>query len=205
MRIRLYAINYTYSNPGDYTIFVNISNVLGYASFTQAVRVISRVDSLIPGLAGTTNNYVTYLSSQSTGTPQFVFSYSANTKAGSHSTVTFWPGDDNNATFGPFPLSMDFNANVSKTQLQYDYSSTGVYQVSFYVVNPLGSKVFTYVIQVVSGMYGFYISVDPLYSLVGSAVTVSSYLMQGQNVTYTWTQNGVTFATTSRLCILLIL
>ena len=74
---------------------------------------------------------------------------------------------------------MDFNANISKTQLQYTYTSLGVYIVVFYVSNPLGAKWFTLQIQVVDGMYGLYISLNPLYSPVGGLVDVSAYLVQG--------------------------
>lgn len=80
-------------NPGDFTILLNISNVLGYYTFTKTVRVISYVDYLIPGLAGSSNNYVTFLNATGTGLADFVFSYYGLTNAGKyyrvHSDVVF--------------------------------------------------------------------------------------------------------------------
>lgn len=177
----MYAINYTYWCPGDFTILVNVSNMLGYSSFTKAVRVMSTVNDLVPGIAESSNSYVSYLKTTSTGLAEYVFSYYGDTKAGSHATVMFWPGDAQNATLGPFPLSIDFLTNISKTQLQYSYTQMGTYQAVFLVKNPLGSKVFTFMVNVVNGMSGFYISVNPLYCLPNQPVTVSAYLIQGSS------------------------
>jgi hypothetical protein len=190
---------------------VNISNALGCAVFTQPIRVISYVNSLIPGLASTsssslsTTNIVTFVSANGLtgeGLAQYAFSYVANTKAGSHSYVTFWPGDSANRTHGPFLLAMDFTANISKTQMQYSYSSLGNYQALFFVSNPLGSMTFSLTVNVVMSMYGLYMGVDPMYSTVttvGSTVMVSAYLEQGLGVTYTWLQNGNAFQSAPRL------
>lgn len=160
---------------------MNVSNLLGYYTLTQTLRVISSVDNLLPGLVDSSGSYVSYLKTSGNGLAQFVFSYFGSTMAGSHSTVMFWPGDSRNTTFGPFPLSMDFIGNVSKTQLQYTYSQKGTYTACFFTTNPLGSRAFTFIVHVVDGMNGFYISVNPMFSLPGQPVTVSAYLVQGSS------------------------
>jgi hypothetical protein len=44
-------LNYTYANPGDFDVVVNVSNALGYVLFMQPIRIISRVDGLKLSLA----------------------------------------------------------------------------------------------------------------------------------------------------------
>ena len=44
-------LNYTYANPGDFNVVVNVSNALGYVLFMQSIRIISRVDGLELSLA----------------------------------------------------------------------------------------------------------------------------------------------------------
>lgn len=199
-----YVIPYTYSNPGHYTVFASISNSLGSFNFTQSLVIMSQVNYLIPNVVNNNNNnnnYVIYDNSAQSALARFAFTYAGNTKAGSDSTVTFWPGDQVNSTFGPYTLSMDFNANISKSSLQYTYSLTGNYLATFFVINPLGSKVFTLNISVVVGMSGFYMSVNPLYGTVGSPVLVSAYMVQGTNIQYTWLNSGSSFSLGPRTCI----
>lgn len=195
-----YSIPYVYENPGHFTINANISNSLNLYTFNQAVVLMTKVDDLIPQLLNTNTNYVVFDTTQNQALAQFIFRYAGSSKAGSDAYVTFWPGDATNSSNGPYPLNMDFNANISRAALQYTYSSVGTYQVSFFVTNSLGSKWFTLSVQVVIGMSGFYMSVSPLNAQVGSTVNVMAYLIQGTNVTYKWLCNGTTFATGPRTC-----
>jgi hypothetical protein len=194
-----YLIPYIYSNPGHFTVTANVSNSLSFYTFTQAVVIMTKVDYLIPQLLSKSNLVVLDVTTGKS-LAQFVFSYFGTTKAGSDAYVTFWPGDSANNTFGPYPLNMDYNANMSRAALQYTYTSKGSYQVSFFVTNPLGSKWFTLNIQVVEGMSGFYASVSPLNAQVGTNVAISAFLVQGFNVTYNWKCNGVSFATGPKTC-----
>jgi hypothetical protein len=104
--------------------------------------------------------------------------------------VTFWTGDATNSSYGPYPLSMDFNANVSKTSLQYTYTSTGTYTAAFLVQNALGSRTFNLQFQVVMALYGFFITVNPTCVQPNQPVTISAYIQQGVGVTYNWNVNN---------------
>lgn len=195
-----YLIPYDYLNPGRYTASVNVSNVLNYFLFNQPIVLMTKVDYLIPQLANNAKNLVIFDQTTEQGSAQFSFSYQGFTKAGFEAYVTFWPGDASNSTFGPYPLSMDFNKNTSRAALSYTYSSLGIYQAVFYVTNSLGSKWFTYTVEVVVGISGFYMSVSPLNAKVGTNVTVSAFLVQGSNVTYNWFCDGNSFGFGSKTC-----
>lgn len=195
-----YNIPYVYANPGGFTILATISNAFNSFSFTQYVKIISKVDDLIPNLI-TYDNNVIFNGMAGNGLAQFVFTYFGNTKAGSDAYVTFWPGDTSNSTNGPFLLNMDFNKNVSRAPLQYTYTSQGNYTAVFYVSNPLGSKYFTLTFKVIYSLAGFYVGVNPTYCQVGNSVLVSAYLFQGNGITYAWLADNTTFsATSSRIC-----
>lgn len=198
-----YVNNYSYAYPGGYTISANISNSLVSYVFTQAVKIISVVDYLIPNLS-TNSNKVVFQSFDggATGTAQaqFVFNYMGSTMAGSDAYVTFWPGDSTNSSQGPYALNMDFAGNVSRSSLQYTYNALGTYTVVFYVYNPLGAKYFTFTLTVVYSLLGFYIDVNPSYTKVGNSVNVNAYLIQGNNVNYVWYSNGAQLATAPKSC-----
>lgn len=198
------TIAYTYANPGAYTLNANVSNSLVYYVFNQAIKIISLVDYLIPNLS-TNSNKLVFQSFDGgvTGTAlaQFVFNYQANTKAGSDAYVTFWPGDATNSSFGPFLLNMDFNANVSRSPLQYTYTALGNYTAVFYVTNPLGSKYFTFTFTVVYSLLGFYVDVVPSYTQVNSPVNVNAYLIQGTGVSYSWFNGATMFASAAKTCL----
>lgn len=194
-RVRLlYNITYVYANPGDYTIFVNVSNFLGYFTFSQSVKIVTKVDDLIPNLIDNTQ-YVVFLSADGgvtgQGVAQYAFNYKYGTKAGYGSQVTYWPGDTANSAYGPFSLIMDFNANISKTSLQYTYTKTGTYNVNFYVSNFLGSKSFTMTIKVVYALSGFFATMNPLCVKVNNPVNISAYIVQGNSITYNWIVDGI--------------
>ena len=196
------TITYTYINPGDFDIKVNISNYMNYFTFVQHITIISKVDDLVPGLM---NSPVIFsFNDGNYGTAQFTFAYIGTSKAGSHSTVTFWPGDTQNATYGPFTLGMDFNANTNKVPLVYYYQYNGTFTCTFLVANLLGSKSFSLIVPVVVGIDGFYIDVVPKYVKPGTLVTVGAYLIQGYNVhfSFAYTINGVTtvFNSLARTC-----
>lgn len=198
------VIAYAYANPGAYTMRANVSNALVSYAFTQSIKIISTVDDLIPNLI-TNSNKVVFQSFDGgvtgSGLAQFVFNYAANTKAGSDAYVTFWPGDSANATYGPFALNMDFNANVSRSPLQFTYTALGTYTAVFYVTNPLGTKSFTFTISVVYSLMGFYVDVSPGFTQVGVPVNVNAYLIQGNNVQYQWLADGAQFtSSSSRTC-----
>lgn len=197
------VITYFYVNPGAYTLRANISNSLVSYGFTQAVKIMSTVNDLIPNLV-TNSNKVVFQSFDGgvTGTAlaQFVFNYVGNTKSGSDAFVTFWPGDTANSTYGPFALNMDFNANVSRSPLQYTYTALGTYTATFFVTNPLGSKYYTFPITVVFSLMGFYVDVSPSFTTVGTAVNVNAYLIQGNNVQYQWLVDSSEIASGTRAC-----
>jgi hypothetical protein len=194
----VYTINYSYSNPGDYVLFANVSNAVSSFTFTQAIRVRSKVDWLIP-LLTSGNSLALFDWSYGSCLVQYVFAFVGFSKAGSHSSVTFWPGDALNASYGPFSLTMDFNANMSKTQLQYTYTGIGNYTTLFWVTNPLGSKYFYLSVRCVAGMGQLAIDVSPYVTQINSSVNVSAYLTQGTNVQYEWLINGVVWQSGSRL------
>ena len=191
------VVKYTFKNPGDFGIVVNVSNALKYFILTSKIRIISRVDDLIPSLVSVPVVFKPI--DDENGMAEFKFTYSGASKAGSHSNITFWPGDSTNATFGPYELSMDFNANISKAGLVYIYNATGAYVCTFRVENPLGFKYFSLKVPVVGTMYGFYIDVVPKYARPNQLVKVSAYMIQGVNVTFTLVTNG-TYQTIPRLC-----
>ncbi|CAF0863211.1 unnamed protein product [Brachionus calyciflorus] len=197
-----YKINYLYDNPGDYLIRLELSNALGRFVLTKQISLISTVDGLLPGLIDLNpNNYVLFESSDGVngkGLAEFVFMYSGITKSGSHSLVRFWPGDMANTTYGPFKLSMDFNKNISKTSLQYEYRQSGIYNVIFEVSNIRGSKIFNINVQVVKSIFGFYIDVNPRVQVVSGSVKISTYMIQGDNVVYTFKINGSIIRNMSR-------
>ena len=194
---------YNYLNPGDYNIVVNISNAISYSIFTKSVSFISYVDGLTPSLA---QNPVVYKALSGIALAEFVFSYAGLSKAGSHSTVTFWPGDVANSAQGPFPLGMDFSLNKNMIPLTYVYGSTGSYTCAFLVSNLLGSMQFSVTFLVVNGLDGFYIDVDPKMALPGQVVNINAYMIYGDTVQLAYFQNGAQIgATIPRVCTLRLL
>jgi PKD repeat protein len=187
-----------YLTPGDYKITVNISNSLNYVSFTKSITIISPVDDLIPGLAQAPIIFKSV--SGGVGLAELVFASYGLSKAGSHSKVSFWPGDAQNSTYGPFSLSMDFGLNASTVSLSYSYKSIGTYYCSFWVGNLLGAKAFRLAVNVVKGIDGFYIDVDPKFALVNQNVNVAAYMIYGDGVTLGFYQNGALLNTKARTC-----
>jgi hypothetical protein len=187
------VIKYTYSNPGDFDIIANVSNSFNYFIFSQKITIISRVDDLIPRLVQ--SPVIFFVSS---GRADFQFVYNGTSKAGSHAIVTFWPGDLKNNSHGPFKLGMDADFNISRVPLSYEYTMPGTYDCSFLVSNPLGSKVFTLLVEVVIGIYGFYIDVNPKYANTNTNVVISAFLIQGNNVGFSYFQNGNPIASQPR-------
>ncbi len=194
------VIKYAYRNPGDFQIKVNISNALSYFTFTQLIRIMSRVDDLIPGLVQTP---ITYFSG--TGLADFTFIYAGTSKAGSHALITFWPGDSANSSYGPFQLGMDFDANINRVSLSYEYAMPGNYVCSFLVANPLGSKWFTVSVDVLPGILGFYIDVNPKNAKPNDLVTISAYMIQGHGVKFSFFERGNLLGTNPRSCTIFLL
>ena len=180
-------ITYNYTRPGDFQIKVNLSNTQGFFLFSQTIRIISKVDNLIPSLRVSPVYFKTY---SGIGLAEYMFTCDETSKAGSHSLVTFWPGDSTNATYGPFTLGMDFIADISRVALSYTYISAGNYTSSFLVSNILGSKVFTLSVNVVISIDMFYIDVVPKYALPNQVVTITAYMLQGNGVSLSFFQNS---------------
>ena len=183
-----YVIDYTFVNPGDYLIKLELWNTFGSFVLSKQISIISTVFDLIPGVIDLNpNNYVVFQTADGIngkGLAEYAFQYSGNTKAGSHAEITFWPGDILNANYGTFKFEMDFNKNISKTSLQYNYVKPGDYEVKFFVSNPRGSKAFSMLVRVVVGMFGFYIDVNPKAVPPSTPFTASAYMVQGYNVSY---------------------
>lgn len=198
---KLYNVSYVYPYPGDFTISVNVSNYLGYFILSKTIKLETRVDYLIPNLMDDTQ-YVVFQSTDGgltgRGLAQFVFNFVYGTNAGYGAYATFWPGDSQNMSYGHFPINMDFSANISKTSLQYTYANTGTYKVNFFVTNTLGSKYFSMTIYVKYALSGFFIQANPASVMVGNAVNISAYVVQGNNVSYTWAVDGVPQKTSLR-------
>jgi hypothetical protein len=192
------SIGYAYRSPGDYQIRVNLSNSLNSVTLTKSITIISPVDGLVPGLAQSPVVFKSY--ARNAALAQFVFGYFGSTKAGSHATVRFWPGDAVNSVQGPFLLGMDFAANSSKSSLSFDYKTPGSYNCSFLVANLLGSKTFRLAVSVVHGFDGFYIDVDPKSARINQAVEISAYMIFGEEVTLEFYQNGMLLASKPRAC-----
>ena len=195
-----YIISYTYVNPGDYLINVKLSNSLSIYKYSKSIQIISKVDDLnidlFDGL-----NYVLYKINSQNGLAQFRFKYnSASTKSGSHSQVTFYPGDSTNSSFGPFLLGMDFNLNINKISLSYEYKLAGIYTASFIVSNILGSKIYNLLVNVVESIDGFYIDVNPSYAQPNEIVKISAYMVQGNNVQLKWLIYGTQVNSALRRC-----
>ena len=187
---------YKYSNPGDYTIKIRFSNTFSLFTLNKTISIISSVNGLGLGLL---NNPVSFSMAFAVGVAQFVFN-GGSSKAGSHSYVTFWPGDGSNSSFGPFILNMDYALNISKTPLVYNYQSEGNYTATFLIQNILGQTA-NYKINflVLSGLDGFYIDVLPKTTKPLTPITINAYVMRGTNVKYEWYINGVLNYTANRM------
>lgn len=135
-----FYVNYTHINPGDYKIMAIISNSLSSFTRNYSIAIISYVDQLnfyaFPSSSLPLTTYGAFI--------QFRARYIGQSKAGSHSEITLWPGDSRNKTYGPFKLGMDFNSNINKIPLSYNYNKNGNFNVIFLVKNPLGSKNLNY-------------------------------------------------------------
>jgi hypothetical protein len=187
---------YTYSNPGDYIIRVRFSNTFGSFTLNKTISIISSVNGLQLGLL---SNPVSFSMAFSVGVAQFKFNGGSN-KAGSHSYVTFWPGDSSDSTsFGPFLLNMDYTLDISKTPLVYNYLSEGNYTATFLIQNILGQTA-NYKINflVISGLYGFYIDVLPKIAGPNNAIKIDAYVIRGANVVYEWYVNKILKYTANR-------
>ncbi|RMZ97507.1 polycystin-1-like isoform X2 [Brachionus plicatilis] len=184
-----HKISYNFIHPGDYLVKVTLSNHLGSFTLTEQISIISKVDGLVPALADLNpDNYVLFEVTDGTagkGVAEFVFQYEAESKAGSHASIVFWPGDLTNLTNGPFFFKMDFNRNISVTPIKYVYNATGTYEAKFLIYNDRGSKSFSLMVNVVIGIFGFYIDVLPKSVGPSDKFTVSAYMIQGDNVNYT--------------------
>ena len=176
-----YSISYTHTHPGDFVIKLVVFNSFNSFILNRSVSIVSDVNNLIPGLV---ENPVVY--SPLGSFAYFVFSYDGNTKSGSHASVTLWPGDAFNQSFGPYPIGMNFNLNSSVNSLMYKYQDEGEYRAVFFVQNMLGSKFYDLNFSIKQGVYGLFINFEPV-TLAGSVFNIDTYLLQGENVTYTWT------------------
>ena len=179
-----YNLNYKHTNPGDYRITAVLSNAYGSFVLSQQISVVSDVYSLLPRLD---KNPVVYTNKGAKAT--FLFSYFGDTKSGSHSSVTYWPGDSYNSSLGPFLMSMDFGRNVSMNQLSFDYKTPGSYLVAFLVQNPRGSCSYSVEFEVKVGISGLYLNF-PTSVRANKAFSVETFLVQGNWAQFLWDFNG---------------
>jgi hypothetical protein len=171
-----HLFSWLYKNPGNYTLKVNISNRFSSYLLSYRIAIITEITDLIPGLSRPT---VKILDS---AFAYFKFSYKGLTKSGWNANVTYWPGDELNATFGPFSLGMDFADNSSKSQLSYDYKYTGSYQATFFIENFLGSRSYKMSVLVKNGIEGLYL--DCATNILNNAsFIVKVYLVFGTKTT----------------------
>lgn len=180
-----HLIKYNYPSPGDFNLQVTLWNSLSSFTFSRFIKIISKVSSLKVGLKSEKSFVLSDY-----GLAEFVFYYLDSSKAGSHSSVTFWPGDST-LQYGAYSLSIDFNRNMSRTQLSYIYKSPGGYDAKFEVINPRETAIFNFRVNVVLGIVGFYINVSPKYAKPNETVLVDVYLIQGFNVSLDFFVNQV--------------
>ncbi|CAF0876239.1 unnamed protein product, partial [Brachionus calyciflorus] len=179
-----YPLSYTHTEPGDFQMYVIVFNAFDSFILNQSVSIVTDVNNLIPGLA---ENPVVY--SPVGSFAFFMFSYVANTKSGSHASVTFWPGDLFNVSFGPYLIGMNFKINSTVNRLMYKYQAEGEYTVHFLVENMLGSKHYSLTFKIKQGVYGLFINFQPIVR-AGTTFNIETYLVQGENVTYEWSFDG---------------
>ena len=176
---------HVYSKPGDFSIKVIVSNAISSFVIERNISVISRLDNIDVSL---TENPVKF--KDFGGNAEFLFRCNA-TKAGSHAFLTFWSGDSNNFTNGPFYLNMDFDSFTNRYPFMCNYESSGVYKPVFYLENPLGSKYLSLTVNVTKGMIdGFYLDVQPIAVTPGQSFNVSAYVYQGDLVKFLWEIDG---------------
>ena len=176
-----YSISYTHADPGDFGMYVIVSNAFDTFVLNQTVSIVTDVNNLIPGLA---ENPVVF--SPLGSFAYFMFSFAGISKSGSHASVTLWPGDLFNQSFGPYKIGMDFKLNATVNRLMYRYLAEGTYKAVFLVENMLGSKFYDITFSIKQGVYGLFINFDPVVR-AGSIIKIATYLVQGENVTYSWT------------------
>ena len=179
-----FNLSYKHNNPGDYRITAVFSNAFGRFELSQEISVVSEVYGLIPRLD---KNPVAYTVKGAEAS--FLFSFYGDTKAGSHSSVTFWPGDVFNASMGPFLLGMDFGRNQSMNQLGFNYDKPGSYFVAFLVENVRGSRAFGLGFEVREGVNGLNLKV-PTNVRTRAVFGVETFLVQGKWATFVWDFNS---------------
>jgi hypothetical protein len=198
--LNTYLFQYDYPYPDTFLVKVELTNALSSALLTKTITLISRVNELVPDLVP---NPVIYRLSNG-GLAQFVLKCNQS-KGGSHATVKYWPGDQSNATHGPFILGMDYELDMSKVSLSYQYNSVGNYIASFLVSNELGTKTFQLPFNVVAGLDGFYMDVKPTSAVPSTPIAISAYVIQGINVSFEWKINGTILRSAPKACNLFLL
>ncbi len=189
------SLTHNYKNPGTFRLYANFSNNFNFIVISHTVSIVSNIKNLIPSL-----EYDPVIYSALGAPAYFMFSYYGITKSGSHASVTFWPGDSLNQTFGSFDLGMNFDLNKTTNQLIYDYKRTGTFNAVFLISNILGSKSYNLTFTIVHGISGLSASL-PLTLSIGSTLNIKTYLIQGNDVSYTWNFDGnqITRARTGNL------
>ena len=124
------------------------------------------------------------------GLAEFKFKFTDIAQSGSDAKVTFWPGDASNNTYGPFSLNMDYVNNINLNSITYSYSSRGNFTACFLFSNILGSYQKTLEFLIIPALDGFFIDVIPKSIVKLTPVTVNAYVIQGDNVNYTWYLDG---------------
>ena len=188
-----FEADHTHKMPGDYEVRFVLTNPYGKIELKESVTILTGTNKLIPMLK---HSPVVYTPIGAIANFKFHFSEFS----GSNALVKIWPGDENNATLGPFKLGMDFRDNITKNAFSYKYTSAGDFIVNFLVSNSLGSSEYSLPITVTPGVYGLNLDIMPKFVKVGEEFSVSAFLMQGSPTTkYKWIFNGNS-EETNRIC-----
>ena len=190
-------ISRKYAYPGDYNVSLYLSNSVSSFNITNLISVMSDVNGLIVELE---SSPVLYQSSKAAGRAFFVFRYTNNSYAGSHSDVSFSVGDVNNANLGPFWLGMDFTQNISKTPMFYDYKIAGLYNASFNVKNKVSSHTLVLPVLVVPTLDGIVVNILPPNVAMGMTIQLNVYIATGNNITLEWIVDGISLGVLPKMC-----
>ena len=114
--------------------------------------------------------------------------------------VTFWPGDSSNDTYGPFAIGMDFIGNYNQNPLSYRYKEANNFTAAFLIENKFGQKLSKVSFTVIPGLDGFFIDCVPKRTTKLKDIRVSAFVIQGNNVNFTWYLEGKFLYNQMRKC-----
>jgi len=195
--IRDLTIPYTFKTPGMHEIYLNFSNSI---NFVTTSRLSINIEGPVDGLNVTLYQIPVIYYLAGYGEAQFKFFYSDIAKAGTDAEVTFWPGDSDNNTYGPFQINMNYIYNYNENPLLHRYYQIANYTASFLLENRFGKKVIQIAFQVIPGLDGFYIDCEPKRTVRQRDIQVSAFVIQGKDVVFNWYLDGVLLHNAARKC-----